>query len=153
MALLGSSVNIITSDGPAGRLGYTATAVSSVCDTPPSLLICMNRSSQQNEPLKENGVFCVNVLSSRHQDLSAAFAGVGKMEMPERFRMGDWERLLTGAPALVGAVVSFDCRIAQVVEVGTHSLIIADVVALRQDHAVNGLVYFDRKYHELKLGA
>lgn len=35
MARLGSAVNIITTDGPAGRAGFTASAVCSVTDTPP----------------------------------------------------------------------------------------------------------------------
>lgn len=58
MSRLGAAVNIVTSDGPAGRLGFTATAVCSISDTPPSLLACMNRRSLQNGPLKRNGVFC-----------------------------------------------------------------------------------------------
>ena len=34
MARLGAAVNIITTDGPAGRAGFTASAVCSVTDTP-----------------------------------------------------------------------------------------------------------------------
>lgn len=34
MARLGSAVNIITTDGPAGRAGFTASAVCSVTDAP-----------------------------------------------------------------------------------------------------------------------
>ena len=36
MAHVGAAVNIITTDGPAGRAGFTASAVCSVTDTPPS---------------------------------------------------------------------------------------------------------------------
>jgi flavin reductase (DIM6/NTAB) family NADH-FMN oxidoreductase RutF len=35
MAQVGAAVNIITTDGPAGRAGFTASAVCSVTDTPP----------------------------------------------------------------------------------------------------------------------
>ena len=45
MACLGAAVNIITTDGPAGRAGFTASAVCSVTDTPPTLLVCLNRSA------------------------------------------------------------------------------------------------------------
>jgi hypothetical protein len=34
MAQVGAAVNIITTDGPAGRAGFTASAVCSVTDTP-----------------------------------------------------------------------------------------------------------------------
>ncbi len=38
MSCMGAAVNIITTDGPAGRAGFTASAVCSVTDTPPTLL-------------------------------------------------------------------------------------------------------------------
>lgn len=34
MSCMGAAVNIITTDGPAGRAGFTASAVCSVTDTP-----------------------------------------------------------------------------------------------------------------------
>jgi Conserved protein/domain typically associated with flavoprotein oxygenases, DIM6/NTAB family len=61
MALLGGAVSVITTDGPAGRFGFTASAVCSVTDSPPTLLVCMNRSSYSNEQFKANGALCVNV--------------------------------------------------------------------------------------------
>ncbi len=45
MAHLGAAVNVITTAGPHGRCGITASAVCSVTDTPPTLLVCLNRSS------------------------------------------------------------------------------------------------------------
>ena len=45
MARLGAAVNIITTGGPAGRGGFTASAVCSVTDDPPTLLVCMNRNA------------------------------------------------------------------------------------------------------------
>jgi hypothetical protein len=45
MACLGAAVNIVTTDGNAGRAGFTASAICSVTDDPPTLLVCMNRGS------------------------------------------------------------------------------------------------------------
>ncbi len=149
MSRLGSGVNIITSFGPSGRLGFTATAVCSISDNPPSLLVCMNRSSQQNAPLKRNGALCVNALSASHQALSRVFSGAGKVAMDERFALADWSTLATGSPVLADACVAFDCRIVQVLEVNTHSLLIANVVAIHEHPAASSLIYFDRRYHEL----
>ena len=95
MARLGASVNVITSDGISGRLGFTATSVCSLSDRPPSLLVCMNRNSLQNGPLRANGVLCVNILAPEHKDLSAAFAGIGKMDIESRFRLAQWRGLGT----------------------------------------------------------
>jgi flavin reductase len=75
MARVCAPVSIITTDGPAGRGGFTATAMCSVTDDPPTLLVCMNARSSQVEVFTKNGRFCVNVLSAEHQDLAAGFAG------------------------------------------------------------------------------
>lgn len=149
MSRLGAAVNIITSDGPVGRLGFTATAVCSISDTPPSLLVCMNRRSLQNGPLRKNGVFCVNTLSAGQQELSGVFSGVGKLEMDDRFKHGTWTTLETGSPVLRDAIVSFDCRIVQALEVNTHTIMIAEVLAVQNGALATSLIYVNRQYHEL----
>ena len=74
MARLGGAVSVITTDGPHGRFGFTASAVCSVTDSPPTLLVCMNRASTSNVHFKNNGVLCVNVLSAALQDISGVFS-------------------------------------------------------------------------------
>jgi len=150
MARLGAAVNVITSDGHAGRLGVTATAVCSVSDSPPTVLVCINRKCAQNEPLKANGVFCVNILSAEQEDVSALFAGVGQYSTEERFERTDWQTLETGSPVISGCVASCDCRVQSIHEVGTHSIIIGNVVAVDLPlKPRDGLTYFSRTYHKL----
>ncbi|MDR8092980.1 flavin reductase, partial [Burkholderia gladioli] len=59
---LGAAVNLITTAGPHGRCGVTASAVCSVTDAPPTLLICLNRSSSTPATLTGNRSLCVYVL-------------------------------------------------------------------------------------------
>jgi len=106
MACLGAAVNIITTDGPAGRAGFTASAVCSVTDTPPTLLVCLNRSASVWPIFRDNGYLCVNTLAAGHEDLSTLFGG--KTPMAERFAAADWHTLASGSPLLDGALVSFD---------------------------------------------
>jgi flavin reductase len=147
MARLGAAVHIVTTDGPAGRAGFTASAVCSVSDEPPTLLVCLNRSASVYPAFQANGVLCVNVLSPEHQALSTLFGG--KTPMDERFAAAAWRRLETGAPLLQDALVSFDCRVQRHSTMGTHDVLFCEVVALAMGDAVQGLVYFDRRYHAL----
>jgi flavin reductase len=148
MARLGAAVNIITTGGPAGRGGFTASAVCSVTDDPPTLLVCMNRSASSAPALKANGTVCVNTLGAGHREISGVFAGVTKCTMEERFAAGTWTRLVTGAPVLQDAVAAFDCRVAEIVEKGTHLVVFAEVEAIRQgSQREAGLIYFGRDYH------
>jgi flavin reductase len=147
MARLGSAVNIITTDGPAGRAGFTASAVCSVTDTPPTLLVCLNRSASVYSVFKQNLTLCVNTLAAEHESLSNLFGGKTPMDM--RFSAARWSTLATGAPILHGAVASFDCRISQIVSVGTHDILFCQAVALARNDESHGLAYFDRRYHPL----
>ncbi|MDI3306715.1 MAG: flavin reductase [Acetobacteraceae bacterium] len=148
MARLGAAVNVITTAGPAGRAGFTASAVCSVTDDPPTLLVCMNRNASSAPALKANGVLCVNTLAANQREVSVVFSGVTKCSLEERFAAGTWSELVTGAPVLEGAVVSFDCRVADMVEKGTHTVLFADVLAIRHGRRHGaGLIYFGRDYH------
>ena len=122
MSLLTGAVNVITTAGETGRFGFTASAVCSVTDTPPTLLVCMNRSSSSHCHFKDNGILSVNVLGAHHQQISQAFAS--RIPMDERFTHGEWTTLLTGSPVLSDALVSFDCRIRQMNDVGTHTILL-----------------------------
>ncbi|MFT4191594.1 MAG: pyrimidine utilization flavin reductase protein F [Comamonas sp.] len=151
MACLGAAVNIITSDGPGGRAGFTASAVCSVTDEPPTLLVCLNRSASVHAAFGANGVLCVNVLAPGHEALSDLFGG--KTPMAERFAAADWATLATGAPVLAGAAAAFDCRVVRSVAVGTHDVLFCEVAALARSGVGDGLVYFGRRYHGLRAQA
>jgi len=147
MAQLGSAVNVITTDGPNGRAGFTATAVCSVTDQPPTLLVCMNKSSFAHPFFVNNGVLCVNSLAADQEAVSGLFAN-REMSLEQRFAGIRWDTLTTGAPVIDGARVNFDCMITGSHEVGSHTVFICEVVNVREsDEAKGGLVYFNRGYH------
>jgi len=147
MSRLGAAVNIITTEGPAGRAGFTASAVCSVTDSPPTLLVCLNRSASVYPVFRENMQLCVNTLAAGHEALSSLFGG--KTPMADRFVAAEWSTAVTGSPVLAGAVASFDCRITQIVSVGTHDTLFCEVVGLVRNDDAHGLAWFDRGYHPL----
>ena len=149
MSRLGAAVNIITTTTPDGDFGFTASAVTSVTDDPPTLLVCINRHASQHDAIKASGLLCVNVLPQELQELSPIFAGIDNVPMAERFARSKWLRLATGAPVLEGAAASFDCKIDQIVEVGTHSVMFCAVQAIRLGTTSSGLIYHGRTYHKV----
>lgn len=145
MARVCAPVNVITTNGPAGRGGFTATAMCSVTDEPPTLLVCMNASSSQTGLFVENRRFCVNVLTQEHRDLAGLFAGK-QTDMEARYAAADWTNLPSGNQALADAIVSFDCRLIEARLVGTHNIFIGEVVDIRCRRDGHALLYFDRNY-------
>lgn len=149
MARLGAAVNLVTTDGPAGRHGMAASAVCSVTDSPPTLLVCINRASAANAKIRTNGVLCINILAGRHEALPARFSDKA-LSIDERFGQdAQWTRLLTGAPVLADASVALDCRVSEVTEMGTHSVFFCQVEDALLHDRKGALIYFDRVYHGL----
>ncbi|MBP6114819.1 MAG: flavin reductase [Acinetobacter sp.] len=148
MSLLTTAVNVITTEGEDGMHGFTASAVCSVTDTPPTLLVCMNQSSRSHTHFVDNKILSVNVLGAQHEKISNAFAS-SKLSSEDRFKLGAWTTLETGSPILEDALVSFDCDIEQIQEVGTHSIFMCRVVAIKQSQHDESLVYFNRAYHQV----
>lgn len=149
MSRLGAAVNIITTVGPDGDAGFTASAVCSVTDAPPTLLVCINKTASQHDAVLGAGFLCVNVLGHEHEELSPVFASIGEIPQSQRFALGKWIRLVTGAPALESAAASLDCKIDQVVEVGTHNVLFCAVQAIHLGTASTGLIYHGRAYHKI----
>lgn len=147
MARLGTAVNVVTTAGPGGRRGFTASAVCSVSDDPPTLLVCMNRGADSAPAFLANRVLCVNVLTANQQDLSPIFAGMTNADPVARFEAAAWTTLVTGSPVLSGAIVSFDCRVVQVTDVGTHHVMFCEVLELTASGSEGALIYFGREYH------
>ena len=148
MSLLTTAVNVITTEGEDGMHGFTASAVCSVTDTPPTLLVCMNQSSRSHTHFVDNKILSVNVLGAQHEKISNAFAS-SKLSSEDRFKLGAWTTLETGSPILEDALVSFDCEIEQIQEVGTHSVFMCRVIAIKQSQQDESLVYFNRGYHQV----
>ncbi|WP_109441465.1 flavin reductase [Acinetobacter haemolyticus] len=147
MSLLTSAVSVVTTAGLSGRFGFTASAVCSVTDAPPTLLVCMNQASSSHVHFVENKILTVNVLGAQHEHISKVFSS--KLSPEERFRHGIWTELETGAPVLNDALVSFDCELDQIQHVGTHTIFICRIVAIQQSQHEQSLVYFNRAYHQV----
>ncbi|ACA32529.1 flavin reductase [Histophilus somni] len=148
MAQLASAVHIVTTSGETGQHGFTASAVCSVTDSPPTLLVCVNSNARAYEHFIKNRVLMVNTLTAEQSSLSNVFAS--PLSQEERFANAYWTTLATGSPMLQDALINFDCEITDIKQVGTHSILICEIVAIKQGDKKEALVYHNRSYRILK---
>ncbi|MGU7771730.1 flavin reductase [Burkholderia sp. MR1-5-21] len=149
MSRLPAAVNVITTDGEHGRWGITASAVCSVTDTPPTMLVCINRNSRAHDIMRGNGHVAINLLPPACQDIAQAFAGMTSAPAGARFDGDHWRSGLTGVPVLAEANVSLEGDIVDSKVVGSHTVMFVriDHIALRSEG--DGLIYFGRAFHRL----
>ncbi|MFN3644357.1 MAG: flavin reductase [Gemmobacter sp.] len=125
MALLAGALTIVTTDGPGGRAGFTATAVCSVTADPPTLLACVNAGSSAAAAFAANEAVAINVLTPAQAEAAQAFGG--KTPMDRRFAAG-WTSGRHGAPVLAGSLVTFETRVVQRIRMGTHDVMFCRVL-------------------------
>jgi flavin reductase (DIM6/NTAB) family NADH-FMN oxidoreductase RutF len=151
MRSLAGGVNIITCRHEGHLYGMTATAVCSATAEPPTVLVCINRSTTTHEAVARAGIFCVNVLRDEDRELSGLFSGAhgSSMRGEARFRQEQWEQLFTGAPVLKNALVAFDCRVVNRLAHGTHTVYLGEVEQLLIGRKGKPLLYADGQYARL----
>jgi len=150
MAHLPAAVCIITTDGAAGRCGITASAVCSVTDSPPTVLVCLNQRSAMHDVFTQNGHLCINVLSGEHQELAMHFSGATKLPMEERFGLDAWRRGVASQPVLDGALVKLQGRIQDAKAVGSHSVLFIELDEIEVSEERDSLIYFNRLFHTVQ---
>lgn len=144
MSRLGTSVSVVTTKSGGMRYGFTASAVCSVSDTPPTLLVCINRASSCFHAFENARNFCVNTLMPGHEDISDVFGG--RTPAADRFALGEWREGLTGVPVLANASVSFECAFTNAVDEATHRIIFGRVIDIRENEEQATLLYCMRRY-------
>lgn len=150
MAHLSAAVHIVTSNGEAGKVGITVSSVTSVSDSPPTLLFCINKSSELHDVLKKNGKVCVNVLNHQQEELAKHFACMLNSTMEERFEWDIWQQGQYDVPLLKEAISHLEGEIVETYPVESHSIFIVRVsqIYCQPQH---GLVYFSRQFKKIDI--
>lgn len=112
------TVAIVTTGDHHAPVVLTATSVTSVSLDPPSLLVCVNRSTRLHRAIGISGVFRVSFLRVGQEEIAAAFGS----SHGTRFATGDWDFDVAYGPHLSGAMASLGCRLEHLVDQGTHTI-------------------------------
>jgi flavin reductase (DIM6/NTAB) family NADH-FMN oxidoreductase RutF len=150
MSRVAGAVHIIATNGAGGLAGATATAVTSVSDTPPSLLVCLNQASKTLLAIQRNNCFSINILDHSHQSIADVFAGQTGVDGPSRFMANQgWNSLTDGPPVLLSALASFKCGLSNMTPVGSHVILIGTVEHVSVGGEGQPLLYHRRAYKTL----
>jgi flavin reductase len=145
MACVGAAVNIITTDGPAGLAGFTASAVCSVTDSPPTLLVCLNRGASVWPTFSENRTLCVNTLAPDRSRSRTCLAVKRRWRSALPPPLADRRHGLSASGGCAGRLTAASARWSASART---TFCFATLFRLFATRAA-GLVWFDRGYHTL----
>ena len=114
-----------SAEGPAGFLGLSASHISA---EPPLMLASIDKRTSALQTVLAARHFAVNFLPSDASEIADLFGGKGTLKGAERFTVGNWQTLATGAPVLAPALGAMDCVLEDTIERGSISIVIGRVV-------------------------
>jgi flavin reductase (DIM6/NTAB) family NADH-FMN oxidoreductase RutF len=143
MRTLASAVSVVSTAHANQRFGMTATAVCSLSMQPPTLLVCINRSTSLHHPLLNAGRFCINILHADQDELARTF---GRKGIEDRFASGNWKLDDHGVPFVADAQANVFCAVEQAHGHRTHTIVIGAVYRASVRDSVHPLLYQDGRY-------
>lgn len=141
-----TGVAVVTTHFEGRPKGFTANAFASVSAEPPTILICVSRSSRTHPMIAGSGRFCINVLGVEAAELAALFANPGERDP---FAGLAYQAAVTGAPVLAEALAYFDCTLAEEHSASTHTIFLGAVVACGSRDG-SPLGYFNGGYRDFE---
>jgi flavin reductase (DIM6/NTAB) family NADH-FMN oxidoreductase RutF len=148
-----STVTVVTAQHGQHRAGLTATAVCSLQDDPPSLVVSVNRSSTAYRLIAQSRQFAVNLLNDQQEAVASRFArhAADLDEAARKFEdAGRWSVSDRGIPLLEDAVAAAECEVVQIIELKTHAILIGQIVAAYHADGEIPLLYGNRQYASLR---
>lgn len=113
-----------------------------VCSDPPMVSISVRKSRYSYNLIKESGEFVLN-LTTRKLAKAVDFCGVRSGRELDKFEscgLHPQKSSVIECPLIAESPVNIECRLKQVIELGSHDLFLAEVVAVDVDSA-----YIDEK--------
>jgi flavin reductase len=136
-----SSVTIVTASDGSNKFGITASSITSVSADPPTILAIINQNASIHETIRNRARFCINLLGPEQEELSRAFSG--RVDVANRFQIGNWEFRDDGLPVMIDAQCNLVCETSMSLGYTSHSIFIGEIREIMLGKTSMPLVYFD----------
>ena len=137
------SVSIMSNkDNADNPNAITVSSVTSISMDPPSLLICINKSSRIHDTIELGSKFCINLLNSNQENLSNICSDEDMYD--QRFKDNNWN--LDNIPFLQNAQANIFCKVDKLTSYHTHTIVIGLVEDANYADEISTLTYVNGKY-------
>jgi flavin reductase (DIM6/NTAB) family NADH-FMN oxidoreductase RutF len=142
-----AGVAVITAQGDAGPVGFTATSLTSVSAEPPLLSFGISTGASSWPAISTTEHIGVHILGEHQQDLAGTFAKSGA----DRFGAPTaWHEGPEGVPLLDDVLAWLVCRIVGRVPAGDHRIVLAEVALGDPTGPGRPLLYHQGRFNGLR---
>ncbi|MDD7218649.1 MAG: flavin reductase family protein [Clostridia bacterium] len=140
------AVLVSVTDGNGRDNVFTVAWAGTVCTNPPMVSISVRPSRYSYEMLKKTGEFVIN-LTTEKLAYATDYCGVISGRDVDKFRELNLTREKADyikAPLIAESPVNIECRVKQIIELGSHDMFLANVLAV---HADQSYIDNNKKFH------
>lgn len=133
------AVMVSCASGAGEKDIVTVAWAGTVCTNPPMLSISLRPERHSYHIIRESGEFVVNLVTSRLQracDWCGVRSGRDYDKWAECRLTAEPAARLELAPAIAESPVNIECRVCDVLELGSHHLFLADVIAVQVEEGL-----------------
>jgi flavin reductase (DIM6/NTAB) family NADH-FMN oxidoreductase RutF/rubredoxin len=134
------------------QAGYIGNSVFQVTSEPSQIAISCHKNNVTTDMILQSKVFSVSVLKKDANTSLIGQFGFMKSNETDKFRNIDFITATTGAPIVLDSATAwFDCKVVSSFDVGTHKLIIGEVLdsEIVSDEEPLTYAYYREKYKML----
>lgn len=106
-----------------------------VCTNPPMVYISVRKERHSYDIIKESGEFVINIGSESTAE-AVDYCGVKSGRQVDKFKEMNLTAIdgnVVKAPLIKESPVNIECRVKQIIELGSHDMFLADVVGVHVD--------------------
>ena len=150
-ALLAPLPAVMVSCGSMEKSNIITVAWCGIINTfPPKTYISVRPERYSHEIIRESGEFVINLTTSSLAK-KADFCGMYTGRRVDKFAKCNFTKekaTSVGAPMIAECPISIECKVTDVISLGTHDMFLADIVAVNVDEALieNGRLCINRAH-------
>lgn len=137
-------VAVVTAEHEGSRYAMAATAFCEVSMDPPSMLVCINRTNATFAAVQEGADIGLNLLADSQEEVSRRCGGGATQDA--KFDVGDWLVEEGKPPRLADGCAAMVLRPVQIIDQGTHAVVIGEVIDVQYRANLGPLAFHDGAY-------
>jgi flavin reductase (DIM6/NTAB) family NADH-FMN oxidoreductase RutF len=142
------AVMVSCGSGPENYNIITIAWTGTICSEPPMCYISVRKNRHSHKLIKESGEFVINLTNTKLA-YATDWCGVrsGKdYNKFEEMKLTPEKASIVSCPLIKESPLSIECRVTQIIELGSHDMFIADVLAVNADET-----HFDKETDAFQL--
>jgi flavin reductase (DIM6/NTAB) family NADH-FMN oxidoreductase RutF len=129
------AVMVTVGNSPENYNILTIAWTGTICSDPPMCYISVRKGRHSYPVLKETGEFVIN-LTTKDLAYATDWCGVRSGRQYDKFKemhLTPGKATVVNAPIIEESPVNIECKVTQVIELGTHDMFMAEVVNVKAD--------------------